>query len=289
LAGLHQPIKIQWNFTNHCNFNCEYCPDILKSGSIPLPEPQVFGKAFSIIYNKFDHLELSLMGGEPTAFKGLDWAFDSITKAPNKYIVLDTNASKHIDWWEKYAGFLAYVVITYHLPSLELAHLISVLGILKDRNINFQIKLPVLPKYWDDVVYVKDKLESMGYASDIQLLYKNFTKGNNEYYQYSEQQLNFYYKDKNVDDSQIEQQIEYKRINKLNDYYGHICWAGIDQLVIDKFGYIYRGWCSQGGEFGNVFTGIINWPTDPILCQKHLCTNGFDLEARKSKNTWGRI
>jgi hypothetical protein len=254
-----------------------------------LPEPQVFGKAFSIIYNKFDHLELSLMGGEPTAFKGLDWAFDSITKAPNKYIVLDTNASKHIDWWEKYAGFLAYVVITYHLPSLELAHLISVLGILKDRNINFQIKLPVLPKYWDDVVYVKDKLESMGYASDIQLLYKNFTKGNNEYYQYSEQQLNFYYKDKNVDDSQIEQQIEYKRINKLNDYYGHICWAGIDQLVIDKFGYIYRGWCSQGGEFGNVFTGIINWPTDPILCQKHLCTNGFDLEARKSKNTWGRI
>ena len=289
MAGLHQPIKIQWNFTNHCNFNCEYCPDILKSGSIPLPEPQVFGKAFSIIYNKFDHLELSLMGGEPTAFKGLDWAFDSITKAPNKYIVLDTNASKHIDWWEKYAGFLAYVAITYHLPSLELEHLISVLSILKDRNINFQIKLPVLPKYWDDVVYVKDKLESMGYASNIQLLYKNFTKGNNDYYQYSEQQLNYYYKDKNVDDDQIEQQIEFKRVNKLNEYYGHMCWAGIDQLVIDKFGYIYRGWCSQGGEFGNVFTGIINWPTDPILCQKHLCTNGFDLEARKSKNTWGRI
>jgi MoaA/NifB/PqqE/SkfB family radical SAM enzyme len=289
LAELHQPIRIQWNFTNHCNFNCAYCPDILKSGSVILPEPQVFSKGFNLIYNKFDSFELSLIGGEPTAFKGLDWAFNTIEPNPSKQIILETNASRDVSWWEKYAGLLTQVIVSYHLHFLKLDHLVSVLRILKEKSVRFHIKLPITPNNWDDIIYIKDMLENRGYEPEIQLLYKNFTKGNNNYYEYSEQQLNYYYKDKNIEEDKLPEQIEYKRIYKLNQYYGHICWAGVEQLVIDKFGYIYKGWCGQGGRLGNVFTDNIEWPTDPVLCQKNLCTNGFDLQARKSKNSWGNI
>lgn len=289
MAELHQPIRIQWNFTNHCNFNCEYCPDILKSGSITLPDPQIFVRAFDTIYTKFDSFEMSLLGGEPTTYKGLDWALNNITRDKNKKISIDTNGSREISWWNKYGEFFDLVTISYHQQILQKEHLFFVLETLKEKNVKTYIKLPITPKYWDDIIKVKNLLEDKGYNCEIQLLYKNFTKGNNQYYEYSEQQLNFYYKDKHVEDNQIEQQIEHIKIHKLNEYHGHMCWAGIDQIVIDKFGNVYRGWCSQGGEIGNVFANDITWPTDPIMCQKYLCTNGFDLQARKSKNSWGRL
>jgi MoaA/NifB/PqqE/SkfB family radical SAM enzyme len=289
LAGIHQPIRIQWNFTNHCNFNCEYCPDILKSGSISLPDPLLFVRGFAKVYDHFDSFELSLIGGEPTVFRGLEWALNNSIPNPNKRIVLETNGSREVSWWDQYGEFFSRVNISYHLHFLPVEHLIFVLEKLKEKNVDVTVKLPITPKYWDDVIKIKSLLEARAYKPEIQLLYKNFTKGNNDYYQYSEQQLNFYYKDKDVGEEQIVNQIEYKKIHRLNEYHGHMCWAGVDQFVIDKFGDVYRGWCEQGGSIGNLFMDNINWPTDPIMCQRRLCSNGFDLQARKSENSWGRL
>jgi len=289
LAGIHQPIRIQWNFTNHCNFNCEYCPDILKSGSIDLPDPLLFVRGFAKVYNFFDSFELSLLGGEPTAFRGLEWALNNSKPNVNKHIVLETNGSREISWWDQYADYFNKVIISYHAQSLPVEHLFFVLETLKKKNIQVQIKLPITPKYWDDIIKIKNILEVKGYASEIQLLYKNFTRGNNNYYQYGEEQLNYYYKDKNISNEQIVEQVEYKKIHRLNEYHGHMCWAGVEQFVIDKFGNVWRGWCQEGGSLGNLYTDTINWPTGPVMCQKYLCSNGFDLQARKSENSWGRL
>lgn len=289
MAGIHQPIRIQWNFTNHCNFNCEYCPDILKSGSVGLPDPHIFARAFSNVYNQFDNFELSLIGGEPTSYKGLDWFLKDIKKDPNKKIWLETNASREKSWWDQFGFIFDKITISYHLHFLPVEHLFFVLETLRENKVNVHIKLPITPKFWDDIIKIKYILEAKGYYPEIQLLYKNFTRGNNNYYQYSEEQLNFYYKDKQVDDDKIIEQIEYKKIHRLNEYHGHMCWAGVEQFVIDKFGNVYRGWCEQGGCLGNIFTEAIKWPQDPIMCQKYLCSNGFDLLARKSENSWGRL
>jgi MoaA/NifB/PqqE/SkfB family radical SAM enzyme len=258
-------------------------------GNTPLPDPLVFARAFDQIYENFESFEMSLLGGEPTVYKGLDWALDKLIKDSNKKISIDTNGSREIYWWQKYGEVFSSVTISYHQQFLQVEHLFFVLETLKQKNVLTHIKLPITPKYWDDIIRVKDMLQVKGYDPEIQLLYKNFTKGNNQYYEYGESQLNFYYNNKNIDDSQIENQIEYKRIHKLNEYHGHMCWSGIDQFVIDKFGNVYRGWCNQGGILGNIYKGEIVWPQDPIMCQKQLCTNGFDLLARKSVNSWGKL
>ena len=289
MAGIHQPIKIQWNFTNHCNFNCEYCPDVLKSGSIGLPDPLVFVRGFAKVYDFFDSFELSLLGGEPTVFKGLEWALNNYVPNPNKRITLHTNGSREISWWAQYGKHFTKIIISYHPQFLPVEHLFFVLETLKEIEVSVDVKLPITPKYWEDVIKVKDLLSAKGYGSELQLLYKNFTRGNNDYFSYSEQQLDFYYTDKNVDPNQIEHQIEYKRIHRLNEYHGHMCWAGVEQFVIDKFGDVWRGWCEQGGSLGNLYVDTINWPTGPIMCQRYLCSNGFDLEARKSENSWGKL
>lgn len=254
-----------------------------------MPDPLVFVKAFEDLCNSIEHFELSLLGGEPTAYKGLDWALDRVKLKPSQYIILETNGSRAVSWWDRYGDCFSKIIISYHQHFLSIEHLFFVIETLKEKNICTEIKLPITPKYWDEIIKLKHLLEARGYESSIQLLYKNFTKGNNDYYQYSEDQLNFYYKDKNVDDDQIVEQIEYKKIHRLNEYHGHMCWAGVEQFVIDKFGDVWRGWCEQGGSLGNLYTDVIKWPTDPIMCQRHLCSNGFDLQARKSENSWGRL
>lgn len=289
MAGLHKPIKIQWNFTNHCNFNCEYCPDLLKSGSVPLPEPLQFARGFAKVYDFFPSFELSMLGGEPTIYRGLEWALSNSTIDPNKKITLETNGSREISWWNHYGDYFDRIIISYHINVLPVEHLFFVLETLREKNINVQIKMPITPKYWNEVIKIKNILDTKGYQSELQLLYKNFTKSNNDFYQYSEEQLDYYYKLKNVDIHQLSEQIEYKKIHKLNQFHGHMCWAGVEQFVIDKFGDVWRGWCEQGQSLGNLYTDVINWPTGPIMCQKYLCSNGFDLEARKSENSWGKL
>jgi organic radical activating enzyme len=290
LAGIHQLLRIQWNLTDHCNFNCDYCPSILKSGNAPFPDPQLFARGFDQVYNHFDNFELSLIGGEPTSYEGLDMCFTKIGKKDfNKKIWLETNASREKSWWDKFGFIFDNVVISYHIHFLPVEHLLTVLEILQNNKVNFIIKLPITPENWDDVIKNKHSLEAKGFHPKIQLLYQNFTKGNNNYLSYNEEQIKFFYKDKNVSDDQITEQIEYQKIHRLNVYRGHMCWAGVDQLVIDKYGNIYRGWCEQGGSLGNIFYDEITWPKDPILCQRSLCANGFDLLARKSVNSWGRL
>ena len=64
---------------------------------------------------------------------------------------------------------------------------------------------------------------------------------------------------------------------------GQRCYAGIDTLTIDSDGNVWRGWCQQGGIIGNIYKEPVNWPKDPIVCQKDFCHNGFDQQAKKEK------
>lgn len=288
MAGLHQPIRIQWNYTNHCNFDCEYCPTVLKSGSIPLPDPDVFSNALQLIHNSFNDFELTLIGGEPTAFSGVELALNQLKPNLNKKIFIETNASPSIDWWDYYGAHFSFVTINHHPDFLDINHILKVANILRSKQVATKIKFPIKPNNWDIVVENKRLLELSGYDCEIHLLYSNFTKGNNQYLEYSDQQMQFYYRDKNILESQIPTQIEFVRVNKLNQYAGHLCWAGVEQFVIDKFGNVLRGWCEQG-YLGNIYDGTVSWPEDPIMCRREVCSNGFDLMARKSKNSWGRL
>lgn len=281
-------IRIQWSLGNHCNYNCEYCPDALKSGSIPLPDPDKFVKAFDLIYSTFEQFNLQIIGGEPTSYEGLELALKSVRKDTNKKLTLETNGSKALSWWQEYLEHFAHVVITLH-KRIDVDHILKVADLLKNNSIELKIKFPIQPTNWNEVIQIRDSFRHSGFTTELQLLYKNFTRGNNEYYDYSQEQMDYYYKDKGIVPSQISNQIEQIRIHKLNEYTGHMCWAGVEQFVIDKQGYVLRGWCEQNGVLGNILEGTVDWVTNPVVCRRRLCVNGFDLQSRKSENSWGNI
>jgi hypothetical protein len=68
---------------------------------------------------------------------------------------------------------------------------------------------------------------------------------------------------------------------KANDWSGWKCYAGVEQLIVDQRGMIFRGWCLEGGSIGSIFDADLNLPTESILCTKKMCHCNFDIMSTK--------
>ena len=57
--------------------------------------------------------------------------------------------------------------------------------------------------------------------------------------------------------------------------------AGLEQIVINFDGTIYEGGV-MSGELGNIKEpNIIDWPKEPIICNKSFCHCNFDIMCKK--------
>lgn len=78
--------------------------------------------------------------------------------------------------------------------------------------------------------------------------------------------------------------------NRLNNWNGWMCAAGIRSIYIDFDGNIWRGTCQEGGWIGNinVVTGIHHGPElvsgTWIKCGLDVCSCGADMAVPKVKN-----
>lgn len=68
-----------------------------------------------------------------------------------------------------------------------------------------------------------------------------------------------------------------------NNWHGWNCHVGLEQIVIDMGGNIYRGWCLAGGIIGKIFDENLNLPDKPILCPVKKCHCNLDIMATKEK------
>jgi MoaA/NifB/PqqE/SkfB family radical SAM enzyme len=70
---------------------------------------------------------------------------------------------------------------------------------------------------------------------------------------------------------------------KINDWSGWHCYAGIEQLIVDMDGKIFRGWCKEGGPIGHIAAENLDLPNAPIICTKTMCHCNFDIMCTKEK------
>ena len=68
-----------------------------------------------------------------------------------------------------------------------------------------------------------------------------------------------------------------------NDWSGWKCYAGVEQIIVDMEGFIYRGWCKVGNIIGNINEIDIQLPTEPVICNKTMCHCNFDIMSTKEK------
>lgn len=286
-------LSIQWQIGNECNFKCDYCHQDYHSGSNPFLTKEQFQVGFDnlqLSVSNYDLIEIEFQGGEPTISPAIRDKIADSTDTRYKYI-LTTNASADIFWWEKAVHNLSNVILAYH-PQSDLEHFDQVVELVKSYNIPFTITINAHPDKakWDLAVDTYDKYAEKYYPINFRALFADHARGNNKFMSYDINQWDFYTAVNNIPapkDEPVEDQIQWVEDHLYNNYKGHLCWAGVNQIVIDYAGDVYRGWCHSNGGFGNIFKGPVTLDAQPRACPKIICKNGFDLLAKKSNKSWG--
>lgn len=280
---------VEWILGNQCNYNCRYCHHIFRNGDRPYPSEDVIMEVCQDIVFHFDELGrdvvFNFIGGEPTLAGGLDKISQRLSNHPVD-IVLRTNGSASLEWWSDTKNYLSDVVISVHKEFCDLDHIERVIQLLKDDKTGHPVNVSVLiptehtDDSWNWAMNTHRRFQKLYQLGEIQMLYSNFAMGSNVFYPYTEKQWKDYHGTKGnpppppKDDSPIVYRDQ-------NSFKGYSCYAGIETLTIDHEGRIWRGWCRQGGPIGSIYELPIEWPTDPIICQKDICGNGFDHQAKK--------
>lgn len=288
-----KPLKIQWQIGNQCNFRCDYCHGDYHDGSNPMLDHEQFQQAFNNIKDSVtsrDSIQIEFLGGEPTISRPIR---ELLTTNQDRRFKFDltTNASADLEWWHKSLPQLNVVTLAWH-SICDTAHFLQVVDLLSKKKDVATIPIVINAEPWimkwgrAKEVYVR--LKDRGLNVKLKLLFANHNKGNDKYLKYSDEQFQFWAKENQIEIPQTEEKpIQWVENQLYTDYKGHLCWAGVDQIVIDYFGYVYRGWCRVGSSYGNIFNGTFKLDPNPKICTRVLCKNGFDQQAEKSEKGWG--
>jgi len=275
--------RIQWMLGNNCNYDCSYCLDLFKRGDYSAPDEELFLEICKDIIYHYDDLGndvvFEFIGGEPTLTEKIPDIGQRLHNYPTS-IILRTNGSASLDWWLKSSRYLSEVIISVHREFADIEHIINVIKLLKESKNMHPIEVKVLfpvtvrPESWNwGISHVKKFRKRFG-VGELQLLYSNFGRKSDTLLPYKEEQLN------QIGKSSIVTNQSSVKTDPFN-YKGKTCYAGIDTLVIDAIGDIFRGWCLQEGKIGNIYKMPVAWPKTTIICQKESCKNGFDQSAKK--------
>jgi len=169
--GPMKNIRIQWNMGNSCNYNCEYCPDILHDGTrpwLPLDAYLTAIERLSHYYNsQAKQVDYELIGGEVTVMPGFEDIIKKISEYNTNNVVF-TNGSRTVNWWSKAKHYMDGVVLTFHPLTQSRQHLIDVVNEIKE-HVNITI----------NIAGVGGQVESLGeFVEELRDLFVNCKKNN---------------------------------------------------------------------------------------------------------------
>jgi pyruvate-formate lyase-activating enzyme len=280
---------IDWWLHNHCNYNCSYCPEIIKSGSINLPNldecihfvDEVRSHAKQ--QNKVCHFYFT--GGEVTVWPFYTELIEYIKKEPS-YISMRSNASMSIDQWNRLIDYVDAVNMEFHTEHTPQSHFLLCYSAAKKKNVSVGLTISMLPDRWVELEEMIETIKRLWPNQNIhkKMLFEDpaINKQPKNYSNEQQVKLKRQHGDLILIDNGEEEFTDYNTLllegkNKFKD---RQCMAGIEQIIVDAWGRVARGHCRVGGHIGKIGVGY-KWPANPIVCTALDCRNGFDITATK--------
>jgi MoaA/NifB/PqqE/SkfB family radical SAM enzyme len=294
---------VNWCLGNVCNYSCSYCPEYLHNSTKPWPLPDVIKKFIIQIKNHFfdKQIYFEFTGGEVTMYKH----FESIAKFCHSIgirVGLISNGSRTIRYWQENKQYFDHICLSFHSEFADADHFVNVVKTVH-MDVKTHVNIMMNPNHFDLGLNVARRCRELGNLSlALQPLLHDMNRGLFEYSDNQKTVLDNQYEliTKNIP---IYKQYDYYRgamrkvrtdgsseiantydfINeKSNDWSGWNCYAGLEQIVVDTDGTVFRGWCKQGGEIGNIHAEV-HLPELPVLCASTNCACGLDIMCTKEK------
>ena len=295
---------VNWCLGNTCNYECSYCPAMLHNGSIRWPSIEVIKNFISKIVEQVAprKVYIELTGGEVTLFKDFVEICKHCTAVGAK-VGLISNGSRTIRWWKENKQYFDHVCLSFHPEFAKKEHYIEVVKELR-LDVRTHVNIMMSPEKFDECLEIAHNIKDIGNISmALQPLIHDFGEVVYDYTPVQhdvfanqhtiitehikwEKGFNFYrgamkllFPDGTEKVSSAHRFIS----EKTNDWSKWKCYSGVEQIIIDLGGKIFRGWCREGGMIGHVSDPKFNLPTQPIICNKTMCHCNFDIMSTKEK------
>jgi len=296
---------LSWVLGNSCNYACEYCPphlhDCTNSWIKYEKVISTLDKIIQYVRNRNMILYVDFSGGEVTLNEDLI-KIAKYLKSNNCRVGILSNGSRDISYWRMFAPYIDQICLSFHPLFANPDHFHSVVGFLHNKVIT-HVNLLMHPDCFDVCKELGQRITDN--FKDFSLSYQPVLKmlePGSELYDYSEQQK--------TEILSLEQNIKITRTRRLqkprgmmkiiysdgsidlmsapqlltdcrNDWKGWHCNAGLEQIIIDVDGNIYRAWCMQDPMGTIREIDRLLFPDTPIICKTNNCNCLLDITITK--------
>jgi len=281
---------VDWWLHNHCAWQCSYCPELLRTGSISMPS---LTDCRAFVQEMVDCAQsrglkprIKFTGGEPTEWPSLE---DLVKHSHNQGVIIGLRTNANVDSvrWQTLCEGLTHLELVYHPEYTQSSVYMLNLSRAIEYGINMRCVFNMLPTRFEEteqlLAKIRDKYPTV--SIERRMLFTD-PAVNHKPMQYTEPQQAKLVRqsgDVRITQGSMVSYTDYPTMiaDKANRFEGYQCYAGQEQIIVDAWGRVARGHCRQGGHLGSIGDAI-NWPTSPVTCRKPSCDNAFDILATKT-------
>ena len=302
-------VRIEWNMGRRCNFDCSYCGADLHDNTSKHMPFEKFDDAVRTMREFYagKQIRMSLTGGEPFVHPRILDILALFPKYGVEEVSTITNGSLPLAKYQRALELIDNLIFSWHFEYLRVDHMKHVLTNLDRKQV--KVHLMYLPGKLEEIRGVVNWLQDNGVKYNVRRIRPMTNKqgefnpphasgmafegvqwgGAEGYYNDEElEYLNGFNKAGTADlncelftkDEQWLDNVNTLTKNKWNTFKRWKCMAGIETLMIDNDGSVYRATCKQGGVLGNIETGF-ELKQDPVICAKQWCNCAADLNTTK--------
>jgi MoaA/NifB/PqqE/SkfB family radical SAM enzyme len=279
-------IKIEWNLSKRCNYDCSYCPAEIHDNVSPHTDIEILKSAVNRLATLNKPLRISFTGGEPCVHPKFKELIDYTKWKTNAWINVTTNGTLPKEFYEKLDVDQYVFSLNYEYDWRRVLSTITHLHERREHKflVHVMAHHDYMKQVKDTVMYLKE------YSMPCAIRRLRWTQGDHDLFddmRYHPDDLNWIKEQSAtvqgncvIDDSQIIHSNDVIKLH-LNKYKDWTCAAGIESLMINWDGDVHRATCRVGGSLGNIYNNTFVPVEDPVTCTRNFCTCSSDIPITK--------
>ena len=283
-------IKVEWNLGKRCNLDCTYCPADIHDNFSPHTDISILKSTVDRLLQIKKPLRISLTGGEPCVHPKIE-SLIAYMRPKVDWINITTNVTR-TDRWYSSQSFVNHWVFSLHFEDNNWnSRVTKILKIYKNNpNIKMLVNVMAHYKFMDRVRSAVKNFDNNKIPYVIRRI--RWTKQHDCFndMKYSFDDLDWILLKTATAEPNIitDEKILYHSNDIIkehkNQFLGWSCAAGIESLMINWDGEVYRATCRVGNSLGNIYNSTFNQPVEWVTCTRKWCTCAADISLSKEKN-----
>jgi len=282
-------IKIEWNLGKRCNYDCSYCPSAIHDNFSPHTDIHLLEKAVDRLCMIGKPLRISLTGGEPCVHPDIEDLLEYFKRKDIQWINITTNGTRGYQWYLNNEIFFNHLVFSLHFEFDHNRVVDTILKFYDRTEREFFVNIMAHHRHIPQVKSVVKKFNEIGIKYAVRRI--RWTDGDHNVFddlKYNGKDLEWILSQDATVKPNVRVDDEYNIhandiIKKhMNKFKGWTCYAGIESLMINWDGEVYRATCRVGGSLGNIYKGTFESPDLAAICTRDYCTCAADIPLTKS-------